>query len=64
MYKRVDVIAVVNCSTIYNISWMIILYLILYILYFNNYILSRSTIYVILATHKRLPEYDVLRRNM
>ena len=38
---------------------MIILYFILYILYFNNDILSR-TIYVILAGRKRLPEDDVL----
>ena len=35
-------------------------YFILYILYFNTYILSRSTIHVILARHKGLPEDDVL----
>ena len=39
--------------------------LLFYILYFNNYILSRSTIYVILARHKGIPEGipedDVLR---
>ena len=32
----------------------------LYILYFNNSILSRSTIYVILARHEELPEDDAL----
>ena len=32
----------------------------LYILYLNNYILSRSTTYVILARHKGLPKDDVL----
>ena len=29
-------------------------------LYFNNPVLSRSTIYVILARHQRIPEDDVL----
>ena len=36
------------------------LHLIFYILHFSNYILSRSTIYVILAKHKGLPEDDLL----
>ena len=36
------------------------LYLIIYILYFNNSILSISTIYVILAMHEGLPEEEVL----
>ena len=36
------------------------LYFVLHILYFNNYILSRSTIYVILARHEELPEDDLL----
>ena len=39
---------------------IITLYFILYILLFNNYILSRTTIYVILARRKRLPEDGVL----
>ena len=30
------------------------------LLYFNNSVLSRSTIYVILARHEGLPEDDVL----
>ena len=38
----------------------VILYFILYILYFKNSILSRSTIYVILTTHEEFPEDDVL----
>ena len=49
IYKRVDVVAVHS----HNINS-------LHILYFNNYILSRPTIYVILARHKGLPEDDVL----
>ena len=36
------------------------LYFVLHILYFNNYILLISTIYVILAMHEGLPEDDVL----
>ena len=44
-----------------NISWkIVILYFTLYILYFNNSILSRSTIYVILARQEILPEDDAL----
>ena len=44
-----------------NSLWtMVILYSVFYILYFNNSILSRSTIYVILARHEELPEDDVL----
>ena len=40
---------------------MLVVYnFILYILYFNNSVLSRTTIYVILARHKGLPEDDVL----
>ena len=35
-------------------------YLYFIFIYFNNYILSKSPIYVILARHKRLPEGDVL----
>ena len=41
--------------------WKIIIsYFVLRILYFNNSILSRSTIYVILARHEKLPEDEVL----
>ena len=36
-------------------------YFVLCILYFNISILSRLTIFVILARHKRLPEDDVLK---
>ena len=44
-----------------NILWEIVtLYCVLHILYFNNSILSGSTIYVILARHEELPEDDVL----
>ena len=43
-----------------NISCIIILYVILHILYFNNYILSISTIHIILTRCKKLPEDDVL----
>ena len=39
---------------------MFILYFILYILYFNISILSRTTINVILARHEVIPEDDVL----
>ena len=38
----------------------VILYFILYILYFNISILSRLTIYVILARHEVLPEDGIL----
>ena len=37
---------------------IVVLYFVFY--YFNNYILSGSTIYVILVKHKGLPEDDVL----
>ena len=43
-----------------NILWKIILYFVPHISYFNNSVLSRATIYVILARHEELPEDDVL----
>jgi hypothetical protein len=38
----------------------IILYFVVHILYFNNSILSITTMYVILARHEELPEDEVL----
>jgi hypothetical protein len=75
VYKRVDVMTVhshnINTlvytvstyrsySTIYNQHIMKKCYFVLHTLYFNNYILSRSTVHVILARHEGLPEDDVL----
>jgi hypothetical protein len=50
------------CNKIELLKYIIynVYYRIYNIIYFNNSILSRSTIYVILARHKGLPEDDVL----